>query len=62
MAQFVTSFFDRHAPKFKLWTKKVGDIQIDEINVIFKGTILKTDTKHNKLNERFFVLKTTHLC
>lgn len=62
MTQFIDSFFDNNTPGFKLWTKKVSDIKIDDTNVIFKGSMLKMNSKLNKLKERFFVLTTTHLC
>lgn len=56
MAQFIESFFDNNAPGFKLWSKKVYDIKLNEDEIIFKGPMLKMNRKNNKLKERYFIL------
>lgn len=56
MAQFIESFFDTNAPGFKLWSKKVNDVKLNEDEVVFKGPMLKMNRKNNKLKERYFIL------
>ena len=56
MTQFIESFFDTNAPGFKLWSKKVSEVQLNEDEVIFKGAMLKMNRKNSKLKERFFIL------
>ena len=56
MTQFIESFFDNNAPGFKLWSKKVCDIKLNEDEIIFKGPMLKMNRKNNKLKERYFIL------
>ena len=60
MAQFIESFFDSNAPGFKLWSKKVYDIKLNEDEILFKGPMLKMNRKNNKLKERYFILTPKH--
>ena len=56
MTQFIESFFDSNTPGFKLWSKKVADVKLNDEDIIFKGPMLKMDRKSSKLKERFFIL------
>jgi serine/threonine protein kinase len=56
MTQFIESFFDDNALGFKLWSKKVSDVKLDNEDIIFKGNMLKMNRKNSKLKERFFIL------
>ena len=56
MTHFIESFFDTNAPGFKLWSKKVNDVKLNEDEIIFKGKMLKINRKNIKLKERFFIL------
>lgn len=56
MTQFIESFFDNNAPGFKLWSKKVTDVKLNNDDIIYKGPMLKMNRKNSKLKERFFIL------
>ncbi len=59
--QFIESFFDENDSSFKLWTKKVKNLEIDTNEIIYKGKMSKINRKTNKTKERFFILTKNNL-
>jgi len=60
MTEFIESFFDMNTPNFKLWSKKVTDVNLNEDDIMYKGEMLKMNRKNNKLKERYFILTNKH--
>lgn len=61
MNQFIESFFDSNEPDFKLWSKNIKDVAIDESKIIFQGEMMKINRKNKKTKNRFFVLTDENL-
>lgn len=56
MNQFIESFFDSNESEFKLWSKNVKDLHIDESKIVYQGEMMKINRKNQKKKNRFFVL------
>ena len=61
MTQFIESFFDDNTSGFKLWSKKITDIRLNNSDILFKGFLQKINRKNNKLKERYFILTKNQL-